>query len=98
MPYCSSLWSNTTQANLEKLQAVQNFACRILCGAKTIDHVTPLLKDLRWLSVRQQLYFRFAVSMQLWFMPGGGGVLPEKFGRGVGPASQNPYPFFAQNL
>ena len=25
-------------------------------------------------------------------MPGGGGVLPETFGRGVRPASQNPYP------
>ena len=31
-------------------------------------------------------------------LPGGGGVLPEKFGRGVRPASQNPYPIFDQNL
>ena len=59
--YCSSVWSNTTQANLDKLQAVQNFACRILCGAKKFDHITPLLKGLRWLPIRQQLYFRFAV-------------------------------------
>ena len=28
----------------------------------------------------------------------GGGVLPEKFGRGVWPASQNPYPIYDQNL
>ena len=48
------------QANLDKFQAVQNFAYRILCGAKKFDHITPLLKDLRWLTVRQQLYFRFA--------------------------------------
>ena len=59
--YCSSVWSNTTQTNLDKLQAVQNFACRILSGAKKFDHITPLLKDLRWLPIRQQLYFRFAV-------------------------------------
>ena len=59
--YCSSVWSNTTQANLDKLQAVQNFACRILCGAKKFNHITPLLKGLRWLPIRQQLYFRFAV-------------------------------------
>jgi len=26
------------------------------------------------------------------------GVLPEKFGRGVRPASQNPYPIYDQNL
>ena len=59
--YCSSVWSNTTQTNLDRLQAVQNFACRILSGAKKFDHITPLLKDLRWLPIRQQLYFRFAV-------------------------------------
>ena len=29
---------------------------------------------------------------------GGGGVLPEKLGRGVRPASQNPYPIYDQNL
>ena len=28
----------------------------------------------------------------------GGGVLPQKFGRGVRPASQNPYPVYDQNL
>ena len=59
--YCSSVWGNTTQANLDKLQAVQNFACRIVCGARKFDHINPLLKDLRWLPIRQQLYFRFAV-------------------------------------
>ena len=30
--------------------------------------------------------------------PGGGGVLPKKLGRGVRPASQNPYPIYDQNL
>ena len=59
--YCSSVWSNTTQANLNKLQAAQNFSCRILCGTKKFDHITPLLKDLRQLPIRQQLYFHFAV-------------------------------------
>ena len=29
---------------------------------------------------------------------GGGGVLPEKLGRGVRPASQDPYPIYDQNL
>ena len=34
----------------------------------------------------------------VWMYPGGGGVLPEKLGRGVRPASQNPYPTYDQNL
>ena len=29
---------------------------------------------------------------------GGRGVIPEKFGGGVWPASQNPYPIYDQNL
>jgi len=33
-----------------------------------------------------------------WQLTPGGGVLPEKFGRGVRPASQNPYPIYDQNL
>ena len=31
-------------------------------------------------------------------IPGGGGVLPEKLGGGVRPASQNPYPIYDQDL
>ena len=30
--------------------------------------------------------------------PGGGGLLPEKLGGAVRPASQNPYPIYDQNL
>ena len=30
--------------------------------------------------------------------PNGGGVLPGKLGRGVRPASQNPYPIYDQSL
>ena len=58
--YCSNVWSNTSQANLDKLQSVQNFASRIVTGSRKYDHITPQLKKLGWLSVRQQLYFRFA--------------------------------------
>ena len=28
--YCSNVWANTTEKNIQKLQAVQNFACRIV--------------------------------------------------------------------
>jgi hypothetical protein len=31
--YCSNVWSNTTERNLDKVQAVQNFACRIISEA-----------------------------------------------------------------
>ncbi|CAB4031941.1 Hypothetical predicted protein [Paramuricea clavata] len=30
--YCSTVWSNTSSNNINKLQSVQNFACRVISG------------------------------------------------------------------
>ena len=59
--YCSSVWSNTAKKNVNKLQLVQNFAARIVVNKSKCDHVTPILKSLNWLPVKDQLYFRDAV-------------------------------------
>ena len=32
--YCSNVWANTSKCNITKLQAVQNFACRIVSAAR----------------------------------------------------------------
>ncbi len=58
--YCSSVWSNTSNSNIRKLQSVQNFAARIVSGRRKFDHITPVLKELRWLPVKTQLYYRDA--------------------------------------
>ena len=63
MYYCSNVWANTTNKNVRKLQAVQNFPCRIVSGAKKHDHLTPLLKSLSWLPVKDQLYYRQAIMV-----------------------------------
>ena len=54
-------WANTTNKNVKKLLAVQNFACRIVSGAKKYDHVATLLKSLSWLPVKDELYYRQAI-------------------------------------
>ena len=54
--YCSCAWSNTSAANIKKLQLVQNFASKIVTGTREFDHVTPLLRQLKWLRVEQILY------------------------------------------
>ena len=59
--YCSTVWSNTSSTNLKKLQAVQNFACRIITNTKKFDRITPALRQLNWLPVKQQLFYREAV-------------------------------------
>ena len=44
--------------NFIRLQAVQNFAFRITSGTRKYDHITPFLKELRWLHVASELYYR----------------------------------------
>ena len=56
--YCSTVWSGTTQQNIRKLQLLQNFAARILTGKRKYDHISPILKDLRWLTVKEMLQLR----------------------------------------
>ena len=59
--YCSVVWSNTTDRNIRKLQGIQNFAARIISGTRKYDHITPVLKELRWIPVKLQLYYREAI-------------------------------------
>ena len=54
-------YASETNKNVTKLQAVQNFACRIVSSAKKYDYVTPLLKSLTRLPVKDQLYYRQAI-------------------------------------
>ena len=55
--YCSSVWPNTTKKNIKLLQTVQTFAALIVSGTSKFDHVTPILKQLQWLSTIKQLTY-----------------------------------------
>ena len=59
--YCSTVWSNTTAANIKKLQAVQNFASRIITKPQKFEHITPALREIKWLPVNEHLHYRSIV-------------------------------------
>ena len=61
--YCSTVWSNTSSSNIKKLQAVHNFACRIIANGKKFDHITPILKYIGWLPVKEHLLFKDLVMI-----------------------------------
>ena len=63
MYYCSTVWANTSQRNIKKLQLVQNFAARIVLGFKKFDHISQGIKSLNWLTVKERLYFNDAVMV-----------------------------------
>jgi len=46
---------------LRRLQAVQNAAARLVTGTQRHKHITPVLRQLHWLPVRQRIEFKLAV-------------------------------------
>ena len=61
--YCSTVWSNTSNSNLKKLQLIQNFAARLILGLRKFDHISEGLKSLKWLNVKDRLFLNDAVMV-----------------------------------
>jgi len=45
---------------LRKVQSTQNAAARLVTGARRCDHITPVLRQLHWLPVRQRVEYEVA--------------------------------------
>ena len=61
--YCSTVWSNTSKHNINKLHLVQNFAARVVLGLKKFDHSSQAIKSLNWLPVNDRIYLNDAAMM-----------------------------------
>ena len=53
LDYCNALFSGITDSLFRHLQSGQNAAARLVTGTRERDHVTPVLRQLHWLPVRQ---------------------------------------------
>ena len=47
--------SSTSDVNIDKIQLVQNYATRIISGAKKFDHISPTISALGCLPVKEHL-------------------------------------------
>ena len=62
LDYCNSLLFGISDTLLRRLQAVQNAATRlVLTGTRRREHITPVLRQLHWLPVRQRIEFKLSV-------------------------------------
>lgn len=53
--YGISIWGATNITQVERVQKIQNFAAKVaLGGAAKSDHVTPFLRELKWLKINHQ--------------------------------------------
>ena len=56
--YCNSLLLGVPDNQLKRLQNIQNHAARIVARITKYDHITPTLRRLHWLPVRQRIAFK----------------------------------------
>ena len=61
--YSNSLLLGTLKYNLDKLQQMQNIACRIIHTMGKYDSITPLLMDVHWLKVKEWIWYKVAVMV-----------------------------------
>ena len=57
----NSLLTGISEHLLRKLQLAQNAAACILTKTKKFEHITPVLKELHWLPVRERIQFKLLV-------------------------------------
>ncbi len=54
--YCVGVWGSTNNALLHTVQKLMNFAKVAVGGARRYDHVTPIMKRLKWLNVEDKCF------------------------------------------
>jgi hypothetical protein len=59
--YCSTVWSNTSDSNIKKIQLIQNCAARLITGVPKYDHISPTLNALGWLSIKENSLYTDAL-------------------------------------
>ena len=58
MDFCNALLYGLPQSVIDRLQYVQNCAARLVTRTRSSEHITPVLRRLHWLPVRQRITYK----------------------------------------
>jgi len=61
LDYCNALLAELPASTLAPLQRVMHAAARLVCDLSPRDHVTPALRSLHWLPVKQRIEFKLCL-------------------------------------
>ena len=58
LDYCNSLYYNLPAYQIDRIQSIQNCLARTVCRTSKFSHITPTLKSLHWLKVRERIEYK----------------------------------------
>ena len=61
LDYCNSLYNGISHANLNKIQRIQNTLARVVTNTSKFEHITPILKKLHWLPIKQRIDYKLCL-------------------------------------
>ena len=61
--YCNVLLNGSPEYQLDKVQCIQNMACRVVCQLRKFDHITLPMSHLHWLKVQERIKYKTALFM-----------------------------------
>ena len=70
MDYCNYFFRSLSSKNITRLQNIQNCLASFVSGASRFSHITPTLKFLHWLPVKQQIIFKTLVLIYKYLTTG----------------------------
>jgi hypothetical protein len=60
LDYCNSLLAGSPTYQLHKLQRMQNMCCRVIYNLRKFDHISPYLRELHWLKIKERIDYKIA--------------------------------------
>ena len=61
LDFCNALLQDLPEYQLTRLQKIHNRAARLVVFTPVSSHITPVLEQLHWLTVRQRIVFKVLV-------------------------------------
>ena len=55
---CNALLYGLPQKEINRVQRIQNTAARLIAGARSRDHISPILSNRHWLPVVKRVIFK----------------------------------------
>jgi len=62
LDYANAMLCGASKNNIKKLQRTQNTAARIITKTQRKDHITPILRELHWLPISQQIQYKLMTT------------------------------------